>query len=76
MECSTATTLLDDFVRATTDYFAASDKLATVVGRPEFEEEKKHAAQARQKCGMTRSALQLHREQHHCRDGMSGLIQF
>ena len=73
--CSTETTLLEDYVQAAAEYFAASDTLATLVGRPEFEEVRKDAVQAHQKCQMTYLALELHREQHHCRNGSSGLIQ-
>ena len=74
MECSTETMLLDDYAQATSDYFAATDKLACLVGRhSEFGGANANVARVRERCGITRSALLNHREQHGCCAGSGSL---
>ena len=74
MECSTETMLLEDYVQATSDYFDASEKLASLVGQhSQFDDEKENVAHARAKCDMARLALLNHREQHGCCAGSRSL---
>jgi RNase P subunit RPR2 len=74
LACPTATNLFDDYASAVTELFDASDRLANLVGQHgPFEEGKKYAEQAREKCNVARLALEQHWAQHSCR-GCAGFL--
>jgi hypothetical protein len=67
MECSTATALLDDYTRATTEYCEVVDKLSNLVGsHDEFAVAKRYTEQVFAKCHAVRLAMQKHRADHNC----------
>jgi len=69
MACSAATNLFDDYASAVMELFDAADRLANLVGQHgPFEEERKYAEQARQKCNAAHQALEQHWARHRCRD--------
>ena len=72
MLCPTAKVLFENYANAAREQFEAADALATLVGQHgQFEEAKKHAEQAHEKCSIARLALEQHRAQHGCRKGMA-----
>jgi hypothetical protein len=65
--CPTADTLLDDYSKATTEYFKAADKLSNLVGlHDEFVDAKLRTEEASANCIVTRLALEKHRLEHNC----------
>jgi hypothetical protein len=67
MECPTATALLHDYTRATTEYFVAVDRLCNLVGSHEqFVVAKRHTEQVFAKCQAARIAMEKHRAEHNC----------
>jgi hypothetical protein len=59
--------LLDDYTRATTEYFKAADKLANLVGsHNEFAIAKRYTRQAFAKCHAARLVMENHRAEHNC----------
>ena len=72
MLCPTAKVLFENYANAAMEQFQAADALANLVGHCEqFKEAKKHAEQAHEKCNIARLALEEHRAQHGCREGMA-----
>jgi len=70
--CPTAKILFENYANAAMEQFEAADVLATLMGQHgQFEEAKKHAEQAHEKCSIARSALEQHRAQHGCRQGIA-----
>jgi hypothetical protein len=68
MACPTAQALFDDYASAVMELYDASETLANLVGEHRlFDEERKYAEQAREKCKMARVALEQHWTQHACR---------
>jgi len=67
--CPTAQLLFDNYASDTMTFFEATDLLVTFVGQHgPFEEERKYAEQARQKCNAAHQALEQHWARHRCRD--------
>jgi hypothetical protein len=65
--CSTAETLFEHYIRATTEYFQAADKLSNLVGvHDQFVGAKRHTQQAGAKCRIARLAIEKHRLEHNC----------
>ena len=72
MLCPTAKVLFENYANAAMEQFEAADTLATPVGlHGQFEEAKKHAEQAREKCSIARLALEQHWMEHSCREGIA-----
>jgi hypothetical protein len=68
MACPTATNLFDADANAVVELFAATERLANLVGEHRlFEEAKDQAEQARGRCSAARLALEQHWAQHSCR---------
>jgi hypothetical protein len=58
----------DNYARDAMAFFETTDRLVTLVGQDDaFEEARKHAEQAREKCSASRNALEQHLAQHNCR---------
>jgi hypothetical protein len=67
MECPTADTLFEDYIKATRDHIDAAVKLSNLVGSQEgFIVAKHHAAETFAKCEAAFSALTKHRAEHNC----------
>ena len=72
MLCPPAKALFEDYANAAMEQFEAADALATLVGRHrQFEEAKKHAEQAHEKCSIARLAMEKHWMEHSCREGIA-----
>ena len=72
MLCPTAKVLFENYANAAREQFEAADALATLVGKHgQFEEAKKHAEQAHEKCSAAHMALEKHWMEHSCRDGIA-----
>ena len=72
MLCPTAKALFENYANAAMEQFEAADTLATLVGQHgQFEEAKKHAERAHEKCNIARLTLEQHRAQHGCRKGLA-----
>ena len=72
MICPAAKVLFENYANAAREQFEAADALATLVGQHgQFEEAKKRAEQAREKCGIARLALEQHWMEHSCREGIA-----
>jgi hypothetical protein len=68
MECPTAKTLVEDYSRATTEYFEAFDALSGPIGsHDQFTDAQRRTEQTHQKCRVARLALEKHRAEHNCR---------
>jgi hypothetical protein len=67
MSCSAADVLFEDYSRATMEFFEASDRLTTLVGRhKEFAEAEKQTDRTHAKCRDARRALEQHWNEHGC----------
>jgi hypothetical protein len=67
-ECPKATALLDNYTRATAEYFEAADDLSNIEGlHDKFIATKQHTEQAHEKCRLARLALTNHYLEHDCR---------
>jgi hypothetical protein len=72
MECAMADTLLDNYAKATLEYFDASETILAFVGsHTQFEQARLRARQTYAKRESARSALETHLEHHNC--GLSSL---
>jgi hypothetical protein len=67
--------LFENYASAAVELFESATKLATLVGQhDQFAEAMKYTKQTHAKCDTARSALEQHRAQHGCREGIaSGL---
>src|SRR5260370_39621973 len=71
MVCPTAKILFEKYANAAMEEFEAADALATLVGQHgQFEEAKRHAEQAHEKCSAAHMALDKHWMEHSCREGI------
>ena len=67
MDCPTAETLFDDYIRETTDHVKAAVKLSNFVGSEEqFAAAKRRATETYGKSEAAFSALAKHRAEHDC----------
>jgi hypothetical protein len=72
MECDMADTLLDNYAKATLEYFDAAETILAFVGsHTQFQQARLRAKQKRGKCKTARLALEAHLEHHNC--GLSSL---
>jgi hypothetical protein len=72
MVCPTAKSLFENYARAAVELFESADKLATLVAQHgQFAEAKKYTEQTHKKCYTARLALEQHRVQHGCREGIA-----
>src|SRR5258706_1062965 len=71
MVCATAKILFENYARAAIELFESADNLANLTGQHErFAEAMKYSKQAHEKCYAARVALDQHRAQHGCREGV------
>ena len=69
IHCATDDALLDNYFKATEEYFEAADKLSNLAGsHDEFVAAQLATEQASAKCILTRLALEKHRLEHKCMD--------
>ena len=67
MECPTAETLFEDYIKATKDHIDAAVKLSNLVGsEAHFADAKRRATETFAKCEAAFSALTKHRAEHNC----------
>jgi hypothetical protein len=67
MDCPTAETLFEDYIRATRNHIDAAVKLSNLVGsEAHFAEARRHSAETFAKCEATFAALTKHRSEHNC----------
>jgi hypothetical protein len=65
--CSTAETLFEHYISATTEYFQAADSLSNLVGlHDRFAVAKRQTEQAGAKCRAALLAIEKHRVEHNC----------
>jgi len=72
MVCPTAKLLFENYARAAIELFESADNLANLAGQHErFAEAMRYSKQTHEKCYAARVALEKHRAQHGCREGLS-----
>jgi len=72
MLCPAAKILFENYAKTAMENFEATDKLSGLVGQHgQFEEAKKYAEGTREKCSAARMALEKHRMEHSCREGIA-----
>jgi hypothetical protein len=72
MVCPTAKILFENYARAAIELFESADNLANLAGQHErFAEAMKYSKQTHEKCSTARLALEEHRAQHGCREGVT-----
>ena len=66
--CSTAETLFEHYISATTEYFQATDSLSNLVGlHDQFDVAKRQTEHAGAKCRAALLAIEKHHVEHNCR---------
>jgi glycerol dehydrogenase-like iron-containing ADH family enzyme len=72
MVCPAAKILFENYASAAMEQFKAPDTLAALVGQHrQFEEARKHAEAAHEKCSIAHMALEKHWMEHSCRKGIA-----